>query len=428
MDPHFSHSKSTARRPETTLRISSSSNLSVPIDNGGAIVETARALRRGHSDSDVLVPAAGVHTIDVAEEISGRGETWHDFMRHIPHGDGDSIERSRAAVRRAALVSADRNRRLQETREDAFRRRATTAASWDWASSDRARTRVASTSTSIINPQTPRFGPPEGRATGSAWPNRLPPMPVVDYQKSASNQEPILPRWQPDAEVSECPICGRSFAFWYRKHHCRKCGRVVCANCSPHKITIPRQFIVQPPADLESGSVETGRSSIEVIDLCGDDDERATGSSTHDTNKSHNVHHRSDYTSGGGLEVRLCNPCVPDPNPLPPPLYSSSRPDPFPSFSALESTSPTYQRIAGSIEGIQASGRLKKFIDPRALEQRRHAEDRHPDSSRRHTLQAASSTPPSPMYQVGRSRMDYPTPIHPVRPPFRASKSDLQLT
>ncbi|EHA25918.1 hypothetical protein ASPNIDRAFT_143971, partial [Aspergillus niger ATCC 1015] len=51
--------------------------------------------------------------------------------------------------------------------------------------------------------------------------------------------------WQPDAEVTKCPICGTTFSFWYRKHHCRKCGRVVCASCSPHRITIPRQFIVR---------------------------------------------------------------------------------------------------------------------------------------------------------------------------------------
>lgn len=31
----------------------------------------------------------------------------------------------------------------------------------------------------------------------------------------------ILPRWQPDAEVTYCPICSTQFSFFVRKHHCR---------------------------------------------------------------------------------------------------------------------------------------------------------------------------------------------------------------
>ncbi|MGR9012776.1 MAG: DUF6765 family protein [Gammaproteobacteria bacterium] len=41
--------------------------------------------------------------------------------------------------------------------------------------------------------------------------------------------------WQPDDSVSKCPVCKKSFGFLFRKHHCRKCGRVVCANCAPEK-------------------------------------------------------------------------------------------------------------------------------------------------------------------------------------------------
>jgi hypothetical protein len=34
-------------------------------------------------------------------------------------------------------------------------------------------------------------------------------------------REIILPRWQPDAEVTYCPICRTQFSFFVRKHHCR---------------------------------------------------------------------------------------------------------------------------------------------------------------------------------------------------------------
>lgn len=39
-------------------------------------------------------------------------------------------------------------------------------------------------------------------------------------------------RWQPDEEVKECPLCERRFTLLFRRHHCRKCGRVVCGYCS----------------------------------------------------------------------------------------------------------------------------------------------------------------------------------------------------
>jgi hypothetical protein len=34
-------------------------------------------------------------------------------------------------------------------------------------------------------------------------------------------REIVLPRWQPDAEVTFCPICRTQFSFFVRKHHCR---------------------------------------------------------------------------------------------------------------------------------------------------------------------------------------------------------------
>ncbi|CAG7940217.1 unnamed protein product [Penicillium salamii] len=116
-----------------------------------------------------------------------------------------------------------------------------------------------------------------------------------------------LPPWQPDAEVSECPICKTVFSFWHRKHHCRKCGRVVCAACSPHRITIPRQFIVRPRDELgvETSPTPPSHSSTRfptVVDLTGEDPALPP---------------TTNPALGGGEEVRLCNPCVPDPNPNP---------------------------------------------------------------------------------------------------------------
>jgi hypothetical protein len=37
--------------------------------------------------------------------------------------------------------------------------------------------------------------------------------------------------WEEDAKVSKCPFCQQEFGQWtFRRHHCRLCGRVVCAD------------------------------------------------------------------------------------------------------------------------------------------------------------------------------------------------------
>lgn len=45
-----------------------------------------------------------------------------------------------------------------------------------------------------------------------------------------------IPSWQPDSAVDSCFICTSQYNFLNRRHHCRKCGRVVCASCSGQKI------------------------------------------------------------------------------------------------------------------------------------------------------------------------------------------------
>ncbi|KAG4031416.1 hypothetical protein MFRU_009g01900 [Monilinia fructicola] len=108
--------------------------------------------------------------------------------------------------------------------------------------------------------------------------------------------EVVVPRWQPDSEVTRCPICTTSFGWLSRKHHCRKCGRVVCNSCSPHRITIPYQYIVQPP-DHPSPYNSTAYNRLH--------DPQGEGRT-------------NTLEFGGGDRVRLCNPCVPDPNVAPP--------------------------------------------------------------------------------------------------------------
>lgn len=48
--------------------------------------------------------------------------------------------------------------------------------------------------------------------------------------------------WVPDSEASVCMHCRKSqFTLINRKHHCRKCGAVVCNPCSSKKFLLPTQ-------------------------------------------------------------------------------------------------------------------------------------------------------------------------------------------
>ncbi|GAA5857263.1 hypothetical protein JCM8547_009404 [Rhodosporidiobolus lusitaniae] len=59
----------------------------------------------------------------------------------------------------------------------------------------------------------------------------------------------VRPRWQRDDETNECKICSTRFTLFKRKHHCRRCGFVVCAACSPHNDPLdPYTVALEPGA------------------------------------------------------------------------------------------------------------------------------------------------------------------------------------
>jgi len=48
--------------------------------------------------------------------------------------------------------------------------------------------------------------------------------------------------WVPDNEATTCMLCKKTkFSVLERRHHCRKCGAVICANCSSKKFLLPSQ-------------------------------------------------------------------------------------------------------------------------------------------------------------------------------------------
>jgi hypothetical protein len=246
-----------------------------------------------------------------------------------PHASSETLRTSSAGAafdkrserRRSTVSESDRKRRLINFEGDGWPHRTGSHRMMEAGPSSR----VAADSRSIQPASSHAAATPAVPGSSFATPIELspsPPQPLPErpdnthrtsWSQSANGyMEYIRPRWQPDSEVTNCPICGTTFSFWYRKHHCRKCGRVVCAACSPHRITIPRQFIVRPPEPnrLPATTLIPARAA-QVINLDGDDTAQSPAA--------------INPALGGGEEVRLCNPCVPDPNPEPLRGYTSVR-------------------------------------------------------------------------------------------------------
>ncbi|XP_016301520.1 early endosome antigen 1-like [Sinocyclocheilus anshuiensis] len=46
-------------------------------------------------------------------------------------------------------------------------------------------------------------------------------------------------KWAEDHEVQNCMACGKGFSVTVRKHHCRHCGNIFCAECSARNTLTP---------------------------------------------------------------------------------------------------------------------------------------------------------------------------------------------
>lgn len=52
--------------------------------------------------------------------------------------------------------------------------------------------------------------------------------------------------WVPDHAVDHCMGCGIEFWLGRRRHHCRSCGRVFCADCSENSTPLPSEQLYSP--------------------------------------------------------------------------------------------------------------------------------------------------------------------------------------
>lgn len=95
--------------------------------------------------------------------------------------------------------------------------------------------------------------------------------------RSASSVSPstangLLPRsqrvWEMDRQAPECRRCHRRFNFLVRRHHCRRCGQIVCDKCSSHRIRLPVEELIEDPMVSASQYPLLATQSQRVCDSC----------------------------------------------------------------------------------------------------------------------------------------------------------------
>mmetsp|Transcript_7315 Transcript_7315/g.12170 ORF Transcript_7315/g.12170 Transcript_7315/m.12170 type:complete len:307 (+) Transcript_7315:76-996(+) len=53
--------------------------------------------------------------------------------------------------------------------------------------------------------------------------------------------------WMDDSQAPRCMRCSCEFSAIIRRHHCRKCGEIICDDCCKVKLLIPLEEMVFPP-------------------------------------------------------------------------------------------------------------------------------------------------------------------------------------
>lgn len=115
------------------------------------------------------------------------------------------------------------------------------------------------------------------------------PQPLLQEQMSADNIHQIIPveqveaeqqqqqqqdntllSWESNDQALDCRRCHRWFNFITRRHHCRKCGQVICDRCSANRVLLPSHQIIQPPHASHLDQEQCAQQPQRICDTCVD--------------------------------------------------------------------------------------------------------------------------------------------------------------
>ncbi|KAI8375786.1 FYVE zinc finger-domain-containing protein [Blakeslea trispora] len=93
-----------------------------------------------------------------------------------------------------------------------------------------------------------------------------------DVTEERVRQPALLPRsqrvWEMDRQAPECRRCYRRFNFLVRRHHCRRCGQIVCDRCSSNRLKLPVEELVEDPIISLSQYPYLATQTQRVCDSC----------------------------------------------------------------------------------------------------------------------------------------------------------------
>jgi hypothetical protein len=166
-----------------------------------------------------------------------------------------------------------------------------------------------------------------------------------------------------------CASCNRKFGFVVRRHHCRRCGRCVCYNCSPFKLVLPATSLEVRASRASSVSPVRRKSSMDNVDMAAN-------------------------PSGIGTKVRICRQCVTVLNHQNVSSASSSTP---PSSSAAMESKGVIESDANDTESDsrpQTTQTSTRKNQSGSHSRRRRKSDENNDSSSTASTAPASISPP----------------------------------
>ncbi|CAO1614422.1 unnamed protein product [Parajaminaea phylloscopi] len=98
--------------------------------------------------------------------------------------------------------------------------------------------------------------------------NETPQTMAISARGSSLQEATLLPTWERDEDVRDCRGCGRKFTFFTRKHHCRRCGRIYCAECSSHRDHLSAEELIIDPGVPEMFITETTGGPSRICGAC----------------------------------------------------------------------------------------------------------------------------------------------------------------
>lgn len=115
------------------------------------------------------------------------------------------------------------------------------------------------------------------------------------------NGFPSRSHWKPDPESTMCdePTCKKSFNYFTRRHHCRRCGNIFCDLHSAFEIPLDEQANYNPKGSTNRACAycfrefKAWRTRTNSSDLSGASSDTTTPAANNSTNKSTGANKRA---------------------------------------------------------------------------------------------------------------------------------------